>query len=309
MKKKTTYLFLGFVIVAIILTIHHAHAMDLSTYQPLEPLPDEHGVISYDAVAVNSFFTRVYFFSLTAAVFLSVIMIIAGGLQYMARGVSESAAKGAKDRIQKALLGLVLALGSYLILQTINPELVHPQFFVPAQEGQQLTIGGSSIDRGVPGSAVLPVVKPYAGTDPSGDLARILADEQRVRTQLENGGVVVTGTQGTAPCTQIGQEGCTLVGTLPQYGITDLLKLKGDCECKVIVTAGTEWWGHQTHQPDKAIVDLDDSGSLTEYLAKTDPLPTTDSHGNKVYTIPQIGRFVAEIGAEGGSHYHVFLAL
>jgi hypothetical protein len=50
------------------------------------------------------------------------IMIVWGGIQWMTSSGDPTRTSEAKDRIQKALLGLLLVLASFLILQTINPE-------------------------------------------------------------------------------------------------------------------------------------------------------------------------------------------
>jgi amino acid transporter len=55
---------------------------------------------------------------------LAVIVIIIGGIQYITAGDSESRKGDAKERIWKAIIGLILALASWLILYTINPDLV-----------------------------------------------------------------------------------------------------------------------------------------------------------------------------------------
>jgi len=54
---------------------------------------------------------------------LAVIQIVIGGIQYMA---SESPFKigDAKSKIEGAILGLILALGVYVFLYTINPDIV-----------------------------------------------------------------------------------------------------------------------------------------------------------------------------------------
>jgi len=55
---------------------------------------------------------------------LAIIMIIIGGIQYMS--TESIGGKGAgKKKIQDAVLGLLLALGSWLILFTINPSLTN----------------------------------------------------------------------------------------------------------------------------------------------------------------------------------------
>ena len=64
---------------------------------------------------------------------IAVIMVIFGGIQYM---ISESGGeKGAgKERIMNAIWGLVLALSSYMILNTINPDLVDIGINIPHGE-------------------------------------------------------------------------------------------------------------------------------------------------------------------------------
>ncbi len=51
------------------------------------------------------------------------VMIVWGGVQWMTSAGNPTKTSDAKDRIQKALLGLLLILASFLILQVINPEL------------------------------------------------------------------------------------------------------------------------------------------------------------------------------------------
>ncbi len=63
----------------------------------------------------------------------AVIMIVIGGIEYStAELVSNKAA--AKERIQSALLGLLLALCSWLILNTINPDLLRTDFEITGVE-------------------------------------------------------------------------------------------------------------------------------------------------------------------------------
>ena len=63
---------------------------------------------------------------------LAILMIVVGGVQYTISWASSSAKGEAKTRIFSAIGGLVLALLSYLILQTINPALVTPSFIPDA---------------------------------------------------------------------------------------------------------------------------------------------------------------------------------
>ncbi|MBI4692115.1 MAG: hypothetical protein HY773_01595 [Candidatus Terrybacteria bacterium] len=61
-------------------------------------------------------------FALAAAAFLAVLQITIGGIQMIFGGASETARTNAKQRIQDAIWGLVLALGSVLILTTISTQ-------------------------------------------------------------------------------------------------------------------------------------------------------------------------------------------
>lgn len=62
---------------------------------------------------------------------LSILMAIIAGTKYVAAGISPDAKKNAKSDITNALIGLALILSSYLILNTINPNLVALNFSLP----------------------------------------------------------------------------------------------------------------------------------------------------------------------------------
>jgi hypothetical protein len=61
---------------------------------------------------------------------LAVIMIIAGGIKYMVSELPASKGDG-KDMITNAVFGLLLALGAWLLLDTINPDLLKSDLNVP----------------------------------------------------------------------------------------------------------------------------------------------------------------------------------
>jgi len=58
------------------------------------------------------------------ATLLTVVMLVVGGVQYMTTDAL-AGKTNARETITKALLGLLLALGSFLILKTINPNLLN----------------------------------------------------------------------------------------------------------------------------------------------------------------------------------------
>ena len=66
-----------------------------------------------------------YQFSLIAGVFLAVGVIVWAGLRYALAAGNPSGQSDARDQILQALLGLILLFGAYLILFTINPNLIN----------------------------------------------------------------------------------------------------------------------------------------------------------------------------------------
>ena len=58
---------------------------------------------------------------------LSVVMIVIGGIEYMTSELAHSKEDG-KNRIMQAILGLLIALGSWALLNTINPDLLNSEF-------------------------------------------------------------------------------------------------------------------------------------------------------------------------------------
>jgi hypothetical protein len=73
---------------------------------------------------LSDFLSQSFSFGLALAVALTVIMIVWGGLEIM---LSESVfnKEAGKKKINEALLGLGLALVSWLILYIINPEILN----------------------------------------------------------------------------------------------------------------------------------------------------------------------------------------
>ena len=86
-------------------------------YQLIQPLPGIKTVSSFP-----DYIQKLIPFVLSLAAVLAVVMIVVGGIEYAVSEAVSSKAE-AKDRIMQAIWGLLLALISYLILYTINPDL------------------------------------------------------------------------------------------------------------------------------------------------------------------------------------------
>jgi len=72
--------------------------------------------------SIAEYVATFYRFSLGIAGVLAVAMIVVGSLYYSLSGIAEKKNQG-KEFITSAIYGLILLLGAYLILNTINPEL------------------------------------------------------------------------------------------------------------------------------------------------------------------------------------------
>lgn len=90
------------------------------TYKLLAPIGE------FDKIETNDiwvYFNKFLSIAIGLAGALAVIMIIIGGVEWMGNDSIFGKTK-AKERITSAILGLLIALGSYALLNTINPDLV-----------------------------------------------------------------------------------------------------------------------------------------------------------------------------------------
>ena len=90
-------------------------------YALLESIP---GIPAGSAPSLYTYLRAVFLTGIGLAGVLAVLMIVIGGIQYIGSGMSPSGKEDAKERITNAIMGLLLALLSWIILNTINPTLV-----------------------------------------------------------------------------------------------------------------------------------------------------------------------------------------
>jgi hypothetical protein len=114
-------------------------------------------------VHLGEYVETVYQFSIATISVVAIIMILIAGLQWMASAGSPERISSAKKRIISALIGLLLAVFSFVILQTINPYLVRlrlPQIWAINQQGISTAFcsdlpSGTFVDRNESGSYTL----------------------------------------------------------------------------------------------------------------------------------------------------------
>jgi hypothetical protein len=251
-------LFLGFFV------IHTTHAQ--ADYTPLAPLPGTYtGSEAAPTTNISTYLGGAIKLLIALGAGLAVLMAVIGGTQYVAAGISPDAKSGAKDRLMNAFIGLALVLTSYLILNSINPDLVNFKLELPPVGTTTVVTPPPGGGGGTPGGGGSPG---GGGTPGAG-----WGDDATWRSQLQAGGVQVKTpvctTPGTGTNSQDGQHNCTSVYQLPSSAISGTISLKNACNCAVVITQGTEYWLHKTHGTPTSrvpVVDLRYQESLNSFI-------------------------------------------
>jgi hypothetical protein len=97
---------------------------DKYNYKLLAPLPGLVGDRVNIANGLGSYLNNLYTAGIAIATGLAVLMIVIGGIQYVSSDAIGGKSDG-KQRIQDAIIGLLLAFMSYLLLNTLNPDLLN----------------------------------------------------------------------------------------------------------------------------------------------------------------------------------------
>ena len=135
-----------------------------ATYTLLEPIAGGPTSISSGA-DIGNYIKTIYNYILGLTVALSVLMLVVGGVEYTMTFASESQAGSARNRMTNAITGLIIALVSYVVLNTISPGLVTmelpnatgscsatPETTGGSSSQSSSGTGGSSISGSGPGS-------------------------------------------------------------------------------------------------------------------------------------------------------------
>lgn len=93
----------------------------LPEWQDVEVSPGE----TVNAPYIAQYVVSIYKYGLVIASLLAVMMIMIGGIMYLSASAIPEKISTAKNIIFGAISGIVLLLGSYIILATINPNLVN----------------------------------------------------------------------------------------------------------------------------------------------------------------------------------------
>lgn len=235
----------------------------------------------------GTYVSRMFTLTIGIAAVLAVIQITIGGIMRMTKDSIQDQSDG-KKRIQDALVGLLLALASVLILTTINPQLLNFDLSGMIDQAVQKSDSGSAQNTG--GNNTTPV-------DPVAEITQ--------RQELSDQGVPVCSSTGCGDkgiCQTPTQTDCTNTAQLPDSAIQEIISLKQDCNCNVVVTGGAEP-GHETHGPGIPKYDLRSNQSIKNYLAANDPNPTQTSLGPS-YTVNGVEYVVERARPGRPEHVH-----
>ncbi len=250
-----------------------AYAQTDNGYTPLAPLPGigEGGT----KTTLSSYLPAVFNLSIGIAAVMAFVVITFGGIVYATSDAIQGKEDG-KRWVTNAVWGLLLVIGAYAILYTINPKILE---FNLSLKRPPIAVGIPTAEVGVP-------MTPDA-----------LADHERVKSQL-------VGIDVNAPPCTIGQvSGCTNLNGLPSNAINGLKRLKIDCGgCDMMITGGTEG-GHVTHGAGAPIVDLRKDGDLGNYINSNKVGPPVQTNLGPLYTLRVNGR--AATFLDEGDHWHV----
>lgn len=131
-SKTTKIIFSIAILISITLTFTQVVQAQDDTLKPIYFTPqvgigDEVKVgeeIKVDERTFAKYIVAIYNWSIRAIVLLAIVMIMIAGSRWMWAGGNAAAITQAKNQITSALIGLVIAIGSYTLLNFINPSLV-----------------------------------------------------------------------------------------------------------------------------------------------------------------------------------------
>lgn len=263
-------------------------------YEPLAPLPGLEGPLDFSGDCVLGEYLNIFikvFLSIITAI--AVIMIVYGGINYLMSDLANTK-EDAKSSIINAILGIIIALSAYIILNTINPKLLNLCLNnIPNQ-----SISVSEFDE--PQKLINGKYGKYTANakwdeNLAGDFAKLPR------------GVTVNSKE----CTYVGERSCTSTRGLNTSIVNNLAnscwESNGKKDCNIIITGGTENWLHSAnggHEPGSPVIDVRASTDVNFYITGKATPPTKD------ITITKNGvKYSYEVAHSNenttGAHWHV----
>ncbi len=118
MKKTLLFAILALIMISPFIAL-------AQSYVPLAPISNyvTNPVDISSSNSLSQYLNSMYALGIALCSALAVLMIVVGGIEYMSSDAMGKKTEG-QDRINAALLGLLVALGSYVILKFVDPRLI-----------------------------------------------------------------------------------------------------------------------------------------------------------------------------------------
>jgi hypothetical protein len=266
-------------------------AQNNGEYQVLAPLPGV-GENAGGTTTLQDYVPAMFNLLIGLAAVAAVLMIVIGGFQYISSDAIQGKSAG-KDRIKNSILGLILVISAWLILYTVNPNLLRINLNI-----EQVTAGGPKVTLGGTLSAGTGQKLPgYAMDDGQ------IAFDKAIRDQLysDSGGKI---TVNAGPCTTGQTSGCTNLNDLPVTTVTGLEDLQKECGCSLTISGGTEG-GHASHGPNLPPVDLRFNSALDGYILDNQVSTVQQTPLGPIYTSKVGDRNATFLKESNPPHWHV----
>jgi hypothetical protein len=262
-------------------------------YTFLAPLPGLSTTISGDNI-LGTYLPAVFNILIGLSAVAAVLMIVIGGFQYMSSDAITGKSAG-KERIKNAIYGLVLVIGAWLILYTINPNLLVLNLNLESVTTTSPTGGGALVPTGPVGPAMT-----QAQIDASND----------ERLKLATEGIAVNH----GPCIGTATTGCTNLNGFAATTESGLKELAQELGCNgkqsspcLTITGGTEG-GHtagNSHANGTAVDVSQANTALQYYIVQNGGVPVPSSYG-PVYTITmKNGQTIKVLQESNPPHLHI----
>jgi len=118
--KNNKILFTLLVALGCTMIVLNARAVDTL----IKPYPTVGGITPHYGTTLPDLIKYIYLFAIGISGAVALLSILIGAIKYISAAGNPSKMGDAKDQIFSAIIGVVLLLSSYLILSTINPDLV-----------------------------------------------------------------------------------------------------------------------------------------------------------------------------------------
>lgn len=243
-------------ILSLVLVVFLGGVLVTHAYVPLAPLPiGEGGTTPKEYASMGTYLAGMMKLIIALGGVIAIVMAIYGGIARIASGISPSAKADANKRIENALVGLALVLTSYLILNSINPNLVNINFNLPKLEGTHRAATSTMVTTNETltvdcGGFWITVAKLI---DDSGTLSQTECAKGR---ELALADPIVKSLSSTAQAAAISlkEKYPSVVFTSGKRNIMDQARVMADN----IVSTGNRKWIEKTYAPSSAITKLQD---------------------------------------------------